>query len=85
LADDNNQAFGDQLGGAIRERVPDAGQLIGVPFGTNAPHYARTGCPTVVFGPGSIDQAHTADEWLEVEQLQSASEILFDFAREFAG
>ena len=85
LSDDNNQALGDQLGAVIRERIDDAGELIGVPFGTNAPHYARTGCPTVVFGPGSIDQAHTADEWLQVEQLQSASEILYDFARQFAG
>jgi acetylornithine deacetylase len=25
--------------------------------------------PTVVIGPGSIDQAHKADEWIEAEQL----------------
>ena len=85
LSDDNNQAFAEQLGATIREKAETAGQLIGVPFGTNAPHYARTGCPTVVFGPGSIDQAHTADEWLEVAQLILSSEILFDFARGFTG
>jgi acetylornithine deacetylase len=82
LADDNNHTFGEQLGEAIRT-AGGQGELIGVPFGTNAPHYARTGCPTVVFGPGSIDQAHTADEWLEIEQLQAASEILFEFSRSF--
>ncbi len=85
LSDEHNQAFGDQLGTVIRERHPNAGEAVGVPFGTNAPHYARTGCPTVVFGPGSIDQAHTADEWLEVEQLRAAGEILFEFARSFDG
>jgi acetylornithine deacetylase len=82
LSDEHNQVFGQQLAEAIRE-LGGPGQVIGVPFGTNAPHYARTGCPTVVFGPGSIDQAHTADEWLEVEQLQAAGEILFEFARKF--
>lgn len=84
LSDESNHPFGEQLGAAIREHVSGAGEIIGVPFGTNAPHYARTGCPTVVFGPGSIDQAHTADEWLDIEQLRSASEILFDFARRYA-
>jgi len=58
-----------------------SGRPIGVPYGTDAPHYAATGCPTVVFGPGSINQAHTADEWLDIEQLRTASEILYDFAR----
>jgi len=35
----------------------------------------------VVFGPGSIDQAHTADEWVAVEQLEAAAEAYFQFAR----
>src|SRR5207253_10443207 len=55
------------------------GERIGVPFGTNGPQYAITGCPTVVFGPGSIDQAHTCDEWLDVEQLRTAADTLSDF------
>lgn len=53
---------------------------IGVPFGTDAPPYDASGVPTVVFGPGSIDQAHTADEWLAIDQLEAASEILFRYA-----
>jgi acetylornithine deacetylase/succinyl-diaminopimelate desuccinylase-like protein len=81
LADDNN---GDLAGGlceAIRKHG-GSGEQIGVPFGTDAPHYAATGCPTVVFGPGSIDQAHTADEWLDLDQLRTAADILYDFCRE---
>jgi Acetylornithine deacetylase/Succinyl-diaminopimelate desuccinylase and related deacylases len=83
LADDKNGEFAERLGAVIREHVgseSDAGQKIGVPFGTDAPHYAATGCPTVVFGPGSIDQAHTADEWLDLDQLRTATEVLYDFA-----
>lgn len=80
LPDDENQELSERLGGVIREHG-GPGEPIGVPFGTNAPQYALTGCPTVVFGPGSIDQAHTADEWLDLEQLKSAADILSDFVR----
>ena len=55
--------------------------LMGVAFTTHAPKFARIGIPTVVFGPGSIDQAHTKDEWIEINQLGSAAEILYEFIR----
>ena len=54
---------------------------IGVPFGTDAAVFSSVGVPSVVFGPGSIDQAHTVDEWLALDQLTQASEILYQFAR----
>ena len=28
--------------------------------------------PTVIFGPGSIEQAHTADEFLDIDQYLQA-------------
>jgi len=80
LADDKNAELAKQLGEVIRARG-GSGRPIGVPYGTDAPHYAATGCPTVVFGPGSINQAHTVDEWLDIEQLRTAAEILYDFVR----
>jgi acetylornithine deacetylase len=80
LADDANGQLAGRLGDAIR-RAGGSGKAVGVPYGTDAPHYSATGCPTVVFGPGSIDQAHTADEWIEVAQLRTAAEVLFEFAR----
>jgi acetylornithine deacetylase len=52
---------------------------VGVPFGTDAGALAGAGVPCVVFGPGSIQQAHTKDEWVDVRQLQQATEILLDF------
>ena len=58
-----------------------AGGKIGVPFGTDAAAYAAAGVPSVVFGPGSIDQAHTADEWLALDQLHAASEALYQFGK----
>ncbi len=83
LPDDKNGELAERLGTVIREHAgqdSEAGEPIGVPFGTDAPHYAATGCPTVVFGPGSIDQAHTADEWLDLGELRLASDILYNFA-----
>ena len=53
----------------------------GVRFGTHATNFSSRQIPTVVFGPGSIQQAHTQDEWIDVEQLHLAQSILVDFAR----
>ena len=33
------------------------------------------GIPAVIFGPGSIDQAHAVDEYVEVEQLVDVSKV----------
>ena len=61
------------------EAVAGTRQQIGVPYGTNAAATDAAGVPTVVFGPGSIEQAHTKDEWIAVDQLEQASEILFRY------
>ena len=52
-------------------------RAIGVPFGTHAAYTSAAGVPSVVFGPGSIEQAHTKDEFIEVEQLRAAAEIYY--------
>jgi len=46
---------------------------------------AATGVPTVVFGPGSIRQAHTADEWIDLDQLMLATEIFYHFGNSAGG
>jgi acetylornithine deacetylase len=78
VRDDTNEKLADRLAVAARD-VRGSARKIGVPFGTNATAFGAH-CPTVVFGPGSIDQAHTADEWIELEQVTLASEILYHFA-----
>ena len=54
---------------------------MGVPYGTNAASIAVAGIPSAVLGPGSIAQAHTADEWIAVEQLGLAVEVYARLAR----
>jgi acetylornithine deacetylase/succinyl-diaminopimelate desuccinylase-like protein len=46
-----------------------------VSYGTNASGYEGLAHETVIFGPGSIDQAHRDVEWVEVSQLEKAAEI----------
>jgi acetylornithine deacetylase len=41
------------------------------------------GVPAVCFGPGSIAQAHAAQEWVEVEELEVGAKILRRFVRRF--
>jgi acetylornithine deacetylase/succinyl-diaminopimelate desuccinylase-like protein len=70
-----NGAWAERVAAAVRS-AGAASALKGVPYGTNAASIAAAGIPTVVFGPGSIDQAHTADEWIAVDQLHAAVDAL---------
>lgn len=48
---------------------------LGVGYGTNGSNLGRIGIPTVVLGPGDIAQAHTRDEWLDLEQLRQGVSV----------
>ncbi len=53
---------------------PDFGA---VRYATNAGVYSQAGIPCVVFGPGSIEQAHTKDEWIALDELDEATRFLY--------
>src|SRR5262249_21945769 len=67
------------LGTAI-DRVRGRHRVHAVPYCTDAPCIAESGVPTVVFGPGDIAQAHTKDEWVALDEVDMAAEILFQLA-----
>ena len=73
---------------ALRDGAQERGipaECVGVPYGTDAPVFAGKGPATVVFGPGSLDQArHTVDEWIEIDALHVATEVLCDLVRRHA-
>jgi acetylornithine deacetylase/succinyl-diaminopimelate desuccinylase-like protein len=46
-----------------------------VPYGTNAWAYGGLAGDCVIFGPGSIDQAHRDVEWVEVSELEKAAAV----------
>jgi len=68
----------ERLGAAI-DAVEGRHEVLAVPFGTDASSIAEAGIPAVVFGPGDIAQAHTKDEWVELDQIDRAAEILYRF------
>jgi acetylornithine deacetylase len=76
LSSTANQAWADELVDVARQVQPSS-QIVGARYGTDAAVISESGVPTVVFGPGSIAQAHTADEWIEIEQLELAAEIYY--------
>ena len=49
--------------------------ITGVPYGTDGSAFADHQVPTIVFGPGSIDQAHGAVEWVECDQVVKAVDV----------
>lgn len=46
-----------------------------VPFATNACAYNGLAQECVIFGPGSIDQAHRDVEWVAISELEKAAQI----------
>jgi len=51
----------------------------GVDYFSDAGVLADAGIPSVLFGPGDIAQAHTPDEWIDVRQVEGATERLEKF------
>ncbi|MCC6493547.1 MAG: M20/M25/M40 family metallo-hydrolase [Pirellulales bacterium] len=79
LSASDNRALADQVAHVARSLQLEPA-VMGVPYGANAASIAAAGIPTVIFGPGSIAQAHTADEWIALEQLQLAEEAYYQIA-----
>lgn len=72
------------LKGAREEATGREAEPIGVTFGTDASALAPAGISCVVFGPGSIDQAHSDEEWVGIEETAIAAEILAQTALNLA-
>jgi acetylornithine deacetylase/succinyl-diaminopimelate desuccinylase-like protein len=63
----------------------DAG-IHGVPYGSDASklqHYRNI--PAIVYGPGSIAQAHSAQEFVPVREVELAAEFYTELTRSFTG
>jgi len=63
---------------AVESALGEA-RIVGVPYNTDASNLSEGGTPCVVFGPGDIAQAHSTIEFVEIEQLTAAVEILKRF------
>ena len=68
---------------AACERAGVPGPVAGMSAWVDACFLNRSGIPAVCFGPGSIAQAHTADEWIPISEIETAAGILTDFSRRY--
>lgn len=48
---------------------------IDLPYGTEAGQFIEAGIDAVVFGPGRVEQAHAADEYVDLDELEAAVRI----------
>ena len=60
-----------------------AAEAVGAPYGTDASKLARAGIPSVVFGPGSIRDAHRPDESIDLQEVERAASAVADVLRRF--
>ncbi|HEY8275807.1 MAG TPA: acetylornithine deacetylase [Methyloceanibacter sp.] len=74
------QAQGNSEAVALALSLSGANSTHAVSYGTEAGLFEEAGCPTVICGPGSIAQAHAADEFVTVAQLDLCMAFLARFA-----
>lgn len=58
-----------------------ANDVVTVAYGTEAGLFQRAGIPAVICGPGSIDQAHKADEFIALDQIAACEAFLRKLVR----
>lgn len=54
-------------------------ETVGAPWFCDAAIFAEHGIPSVAFGPGNVAQAHTADEFIELDEVFRAAQIIEEF------
>lgn len=81
LSDAAGRVWVGELTAVIARASGKVPRVIGVPYGTDAGPLAEAGIPCIVLGPGDIAQAHTRDEWIELDQVTRAAETYFQLGR----
>ena len=57
--------------------------LTGANWYCDAAFFALEGTPSIAIGPGSIAQAHTADEFIEIAELERGAEFFTKYLLSF--
>jgi acetylornithine deacetylase len=65
----------ESLARAQQQELGTEKELAGANYGTDGSKLARAGIQTIVCGPGNIAQAHTANEFVEIDQLELATRM----------
>ena len=73
-----------KLAAAIRAEGLQAG-IEGLSAWTDAALLNEAGIPAICFGPGDIALAHSAEEWVPVDEIEKATKVLARLATEWCG
>ena len=65
----------------VQKLVQAGAALTGAPWFCDAAFLAEGGVPAVAIGPGSIAQAHTVDEWIEISELERGAAFFVKFMK----
>ena len=68
----------------IQRLLNNGSSLASAPWFSDAAHLSAGGIPSICIGPGSIDQAHTADEHIDIVALRTGTDFLTNFVRSLA-
>jgi acetylornithine deacetylase len=79
----SSESTAARLASSILAEMGRDGTPCGVPFGSDASKLSRQGIPSLVIGPGSIDQAHAAVEFVEVSEVERAVQFYHSFIQRF--
>lgn len=61
---------------SLARELGAVGPATAVPYGAEAGQYADAGVDTVICGPGSIEQAHRANEYVSVPQMEACNRFM---------
>lgn len=59
-------------------------KLTGAPWFSDAAHLSAAGIPSICLGPGSINQAHTKDEFISIQDFHAAESFFASFIKSLA-
>ena len=78
-------AQADSAATTLAMALSQANHTIAVPYATEAGQFQFAGLPAVICAPGSIDQAHQPDEYIDISQLAEGLGFLRRLADKLAG
>jgi acetylornithine deacetylase len=61
---------------ALALKLAGVNETHAVSYATEAGLYQDAGSPAIIVGPGDIAQAHTADEWVAIAELERCQAFL---------
>ncbi len=75
-----------QVSGSAAEtlalKLSQSNETVAMPFATEAGQFQVRGYPTVLCGPGNVDQAHQPDEYVSLDQVVACMKFMGNLADE---